>query len=45
VEGGLGTTPHQAATWRPCLNTPPWPTAALSAVAVIGPTPGLVLSR
>jgi hypothetical protein len=45
VECYLGTNPSQAANWRPCLNTPTWPTAAISAVAVIGPIPGIVISR
>jgi len=45
VECCVGTKPHQAANWRPFLHTPPLPTAATRAVAVIGPIPGMVIKR
>ena len=33
------TSPTQAARWCPFLNSEPWPMAAMTAVAVLGPTP------
>jgi len=39
LECCLGTSPIQAAICRPFLNSLPSPTAAMTAVAVLGPTP------
>src|SRR5215813_14529857 len=45
VECCLGTKPHHAAHCRPLVKPPTSPPAAISAVAVIGPTPGIVNRR
>src|SRR5215470_6148454 len=41
VECCLGTNPHQAANCRPLVKPPTSPTAAINAVAVRGPMPGI----
>ena len=41
----LGTSPSQAANWRPDRKTLASPTVATSAVAVMNPMPGMVSSR
>ena len=38
-----GTSPTQAARWRPCLSSLASPTAATTAVAGSGPTPSIAL--
>jgi len=40
-----GTTPIRAANSRPLWKAPPLPIAAMSAVAVTGPMPGIATSR
>jgi hypothetical protein len=40
-----GTSPSQAASWRPELKHDGSVTVAAGAVAVIGPTPGIVAGR
>jgi len=45
VECCLGTKPIHAARLRPDANTFQSPTSAISAVATIGPTPGISSSR
>jgi len=40
-----GTRPSQADKWRPELNGEPSPMVASSAVAVMTPTPGIVVNR
>ncbi len=45
VEHSRGTIPTQAARSRPFRNALPLPTAAIRAVAVTGPTPGIAVSR
>ena len=45
VECSPGTTPSQAANPRPFLKAAPLPMAAIVAVAVIGPMPGIATSR
>jgi hypothetical protein len=41
----VGPNPPQAAHGRPCLTLPTGPPAAIRAVAIIGPLPGIVISR
>src|SRR5215472_6956158 len=45
VECCLGTNPNQAANCRPLVKPPTSPTAAINAVAVRGPMPGIVNRR
>src|ERR1035438_9943305 len=45
VECSPGTTPSQAAKPRPFLKAAPLPMAAIVAVAVIGPIPGIATRR
>src|SRR5271169_5659892 len=45
LECSPGTTPHQAANPRPFLNAAPLPIAAIVAVAITGPIPGIATSR
>src|SRR6267143_3397211 len=45
VECSRGTTPIQAANSRPLWKAPPLPMAAMTAVAVTGPMPGMATSQ
>src|ERR1700719_2783627 len=45
VECSPGTTPNQAENPRPFLKAAPLPMAAIMAVAVIGPMPGIATRR
>ena len=45
VDCSPGTTPSQAANPRPFLKAAPLPIAAIVAVAVSGPMPGIAISR
>src|SRR2546428_469074 len=44
-ESWRGTKPNHAASWRPFLNVFASPILATSALAVIGPIPGIASSR
>jgi hypothetical protein len=45
LECWRGTSPSQAAMWRPLSQSCPSPTAAMTAVAVLGPTPRIRPTR
>ena len=45
MECSPGTTPSQAAKPRPFLNAAPLPMAAMVAVAITGPMPGIATRR
>src|SRR6266478_1244729 len=45
VDSCFGTSPSQAPKSRPCLKPAPLPIAATTALEMIGPTPGTVISR
>src|SRR5262245_44569083 len=45
VDSCFGTRPSQAPKSRPCVKPAPLPTVASTALEMIGPTPGTVITR